>query len=101
MLGVRAQGGGEGPGAVAGPAIGEHGLDCDPVAGEERGGPGPEASGGFLLLVREDFRAGQPGVVIDSVVQVRIPGSDPAVPPDLGSAQGAVPAAVLGCGRAF
>jgi hypothetical protein len=64
------------------------------VGGEERGRADPESGSGFFLLVAEDFRVGEPGVVIDGLVQIGVPRPGAAVPASLGASQGAVSAAV-------
>jgi hypothetical protein len=94
VLDLWSQGRGEDPGAVAGSVVGQHGLDLDPVCGEERNGAQPEGGSSFFPLVVEDFRVRQPRVVIDGVVQVGVAGPFAAVLSSLGAAEGAVPAAV-------
>jgi hypothetical protein len=63
---------GEGVGAVAGPVVGHHRANTDPSVGEKRLRPAPERGGGFLALVGELFGVGQPGVVVDSVVEEHV-----------------------------
>ena len=41
-----------------------------PTAGEVGIGPSPEPGGGLLALVAEELAVGQPGVVVDGVVDV-------------------------------
>jgi hypothetical protein len=52
--------------------VGQDSSDLDAVAGEERFGPGPESGRGLVTLVGANLGVGQPGVVIDSVVDDRI-----------------------------
>src|SRR5699024_1860738 len=62
----------EGVGAVAGAVVGHHAFDGDPAGFEVGVGSGPEAGGGFFALIGQDLGVGQPGVVIDGVVQVHV-----------------------------
>jgi hypothetical protein len=75
VLDIRAQGVFERVGAVAGAVVGQHPFDSDSAGLEVGVGAFPEPSCGFLLFVGEDFGIGQPGVVIDGVVQESIAGS--------------------------
>jgi hypothetical protein len=72
MLDVVAEHGSEGVGAVAGRVVGHHSGDCDARFGEERSGMDSERSCGFFVLVRQAFEVGQPGAVINGVVQAHV-----------------------------
>jgi hypothetical protein len=67
-------GGGEGVapevGLVAGAVVGQDAGDGDSGGVEVGLGAVPERHGGVFALVGQDFAVGQPGVVIDGVVQV-------------------------------
>src|SRR4051812_18406681 len=86
---------GEDPGAVAGAVVGQDPLDAlDAGVGEERSGAAPEPGRGLLALVVEQLGVGQPGVVIDGVVQERVAGARPAVAFALFPAVNLVPATI-------
>jgi hypothetical protein len=69
MLDLWSQGGSEVLGPVAGAVVAHHCGDDDADVGEVGSGASPERGGGLLLLVVEDFGVGQPGVVVDGVMQ--------------------------------
>ncbi len=83
-------------GAIAGSVIGQDACDGDPMVGEEGPSAGPEPGRGVLAFICEDLGIGEPGVVVDSVVQVGVahPGAglstgltaDLAVPTAVGDA---------------
>src|SRR3954453_8786709 len=62
-------------GPVARPVVGQHPLHGDAMRGEELLRPPPKGRGGLLALIGQDLGVGQPGVVIDGVVQVGVPGA--------------------------
>jgi hypothetical protein len=49
-----------------------NGLDGDAFGGERGSGSLPEARGGLLAFVGEDLGVGEPGAVIDRVVQEEV-----------------------------
>src|SRR5699024_448278 len=61
------------PGPIAGPVVRHHRIHAHTDPGEERPGTSPEPGRGVLLLVGEDLGVDQPGVVINSVMQIPIP----------------------------
>lgn len=63
--------------AVTGAVIGQDSLHCDPVRLEIGVGACPESGGGVLFPIGQDLGVGEPGVVIDGVVQESL-----ARPPD-------------------
>jgi len=84
----------EEPRPVAGPVVGHHPQHGHAVGGVERVGALPEASGGFFLLIGEDLRVDDPGLVVDGGVQEGM--TDAGAPVSLAglAAEGTVPAAV-------
>src|ERR1700722_16906599 len=71
-----AQGLGVAAGAEARAIVGHDALDLDAEASKEPQGVEQEKQGGDSLLVRQDFRIGEPGVVVDR--QMHIFPADPA-----------------------
>ncbi len=97
-----AQGGVEHRRAVAGSVVGEHSADDDAVLGEEQFRSPPERGRGLFAVVGSDLRVGQPGVIVDRVVQVAAAAALPsvvAVP--CGAAELAVPTAVRDAAELF
>ena len=99
MLDVRAQGVFERVGAVAGAVVGQDPFDGDAAGFEIGVGAFPEPGRGLLLLIGQDLGVGEPGVVIDGVVQERVARSPVRrgaglVPVAGGPAEAAVAAAV-------
>ena len=62
------------PGSVAAAVVGDDPFTLDPDRGVPSLGSFPELCGGYRFLIFEDFRVGDPGAVIDSGVDVSIPG---------------------------
>ena len=63
---------GEVVGSVARTVVGHHGRDRDAGVGEELSRSFPEPGSGLFAFVGQDFGIGQPGMVIDGVVQERV-----------------------------
>ena len=59
--------------SIAGTIVGEDPFHGDAVILEERVRPRPEPGGGVFLLIAEDLGVGEPGVVIDGMVEERVP----------------------------
>ncbi len=72
VLDILAQGRGEQFGAVASAVVGEHSLNRDPNGVEIGVRPLPERCRGLLLLVFEEFAVGEPGAVVDGIVDVPV-----------------------------
>ena len=84
----------EEPGPVAGPVVGHHPQHGHAVGGIEGVGALPEPGGGFFLLVGQDLRVDDSGVVVDCGVQEGM--TDPGAPVSLAglAAEGAPTTAV-------
>lgn len=62
------------PGFVAAAVVGDDPFTLDPDRRVPSLGSFPELCGGYRFLIVEDLRVGDPGAVIDSGVDVSIPG---------------------------
>ena len=58
----------EGPGTVAGTAIGHHPLNLHPVGGDDGNGLGHDGRGGGLGFIGQDLGVHVAGMVVDGVV---------------------------------
>src|SRR3954469_12582786 len=95
VLDRAAERGGEQLGAVGRAVVGERPGHGDAAVGEPGLRPRPEVDHGLLALVGEDLGVGQPGVVVDDVVQVGVAGGGGALDwSGGGAAVHSVPAAV-------
>lgn len=69
----------EGVGSVAGAVVGHDFGDADTNACEVGAGAFPERCRGFFAFVGEDLGVREPGMIVDGVVEERVPASPPAV----------------------
>jgi hypothetical protein len=67
-----AEGCGEVAGSIAGSVVGHYGGDGDASLSEERIRSNPEASRGLFAFVGEDLGVGEPGVVVNGMMQERV-----------------------------